>query len=498
VNCCWRAAARQREIAIRLSIGASRTRLIRQLLTESILLAATATAVGLLFAGWAGDLLVRHALGATGAAPFSAAVNVEVIAFTIAAAIVTVLLFGVAPAFRTTNLQPGTALKTSAARGSGARPRLQKFLVGSQVALSLVLLAGAGLFVRTLQNYARVSLGFSQEHVLSMSINPIAAGYPLARLPQLYRNLLARVETTPGVSSASMATCGLVTGCQTTSDISIDAYQPGAGEQVRVQENRISLNYFATTGMHLLEGRDFDDRDRADTPKVAIVNRAMAQHYFSGRSALGHSFGYGTHDTEIVGVVEDARVNRVQQPPVPGLTPWRNWPTHVLDARAIDDPRSIDVRRAVAEVDPNLPIDRVTTLSEQVASSLNQERLIAALTSIFGLLALGLACLGLFGVMSYAVSQRTTEFGIRMALGAHRSRVVRSVLRESLTIVVYGLVAGIPAALIASFLLSDLLFGVNPDLTTLSIAAALLVAVAAMASIRPRGELELRVRVPVA
>ena len=486
-----RAAARQREIAVRLSIGASRSRLIRQLLTENVLLVTIASVVGLLFAGWAGGLLVRTALGSTGAAPFAVDVNGPVIAFTVAAGLMTVFLFGLIPAFRTTSLELSTALKVSSPRGSSAGPTLQKFLVASQVALSLVLLVGAGLFVRSLQNYARVQLGFSQEHVMSVWINPHAAAYSPERLPQLYRTLVARVEAVPGVSSASVAVCGLANGCQNTGGIAIDGYQPSAGEDLRAQENRISLNYFSTTGMRLLEGRDFDDRDKENTPKVAIVNRAMVLRFFPNHIAVGRRLGYSTPDTEIVGVVEDARVNRIQDPPRPMVFyPLAQSPVDAgaLDVRAIGDPRSIvaEVRRAVADVDGSLPIDRVTILSDQVTGGLRQERLVAGLTSIFGILALALACVGLFGVMSYAVSRRTTEFGIRMALGAQRSRVLRSVFRESLAVVTYGMAAGIPAAVAASLLLSDLLFGVSPsDPATVSIAALLLVAVAALASLLP-------------
>jgi predicted permease len=486
-----RAAARQREMVIRLSIGASRSRLVRQLLTESFLLVTIATAVGLLFANWAGDLLVRQALGSTGSAPFSVKVNGQVMVFTTAVSTLTVLLSGLVPAFRSTRLQLGTSLKVSAARGSGAGPNLQKCLVAAQVALSLVLLVGAGLFVRTLQSYASVALGFSQEHVLTVWMNPHAAGYSTARLSQLYASLVDRVKSTPGVGSASVAMCGLASGCQTTSGIVIDGYQARADENLKIQENRISLHYFATTGMRLVEGRDFDDRDRDHMPKVAIVNRAMVQRFFPNQRAVGRRFGYGKADTEIVGVVEDARVNRVQQE----AGPMAFYPlaqevvdAGALDVRAIGDPHSLveSVRRAVTEVDDNLPIDRVTILSEQVARGLNQERLIAGLTSIFGILALGLACCGLFGVMSYAVSRRTAEFGIRMALGARRQTLLFAVFRESLAVVMVGLATGIPVAMGLSRLMSDLVFGVSTsDPLILSVAVGLLVAVAAMASVLP-------------
>jgi len=260
---------------------------------------------------------------------------------------------------------------------------------------------------------------------------------------------------------------------------------------VRAQENRVSPNYFTTTGMRLLEGRHFDSRDREGTTKVAIINRAMAERYFRHGTAVGRHFGYGRLDTEIVGVVEDARVNRVQEPAGPmAFFPMAQQITaaQTLDVRAIGDPRwlAADVRRAVIEVDRVLPIGRVTLLADQVAGGLRQERLIAGLTSLFGILALGLASVGLCGVMSYAVSRRTTEFGIRMALGAEQRSVLKSVVLESFVVVGWGVAAGLPAVLLASRLLSGLLFGVGPaDPAALSISVILLVSVAALASLVP-------------
>jgi len=482
-----RAAARRREIAIRVSLGASRGRVIQQLLTESVLLSAAACAAGLLTAGWAADLLVRRAAG-TGAS-LAVGVDWRVVVFAIVSAVATVLLAGLAPAFRTTKVETSLALRSASARGARARPRLQKALVAAQVGLSLVLVVAAGLFVQTLRNYARLSLGYSQEHVLSVSINFNSTGYPMERLSGLSDALIERVEAVPGVISASTAMCGLASGCRATSDIVIDGYRPAPGEPVRVQENRVSSSYFATTGMRLLDGRGLDGRDRANTAKVAVVNRSMARRYFPGQSPIGRRFGYDTPDIEIVGVVEDGRVNRVQQAP----TPMAFYPMsqgadpEVVDARTSGDPRVLvnEIRRAVSDVVPNVPTT-VFVLSEQVANGLNQERLVAGLTSIFGVLALGLASLGLFGVMSYAVTQRTVEFGIRMALGAPRSSVLSGVLRESLATAGLGLAAGLPAVLALSHAMGALLFGISPtDFRTMSSGVALLIVVAAAASIAP-------------
>jgi len=311
----------------------------------------------------------------------------------------------------------------------------------------------------------------------------------MERLSGLSDALIERVEAVPGVISASTAMCGLASGCRATSDIVIDGYRPAPGEPVRVQENRVSSSYFATTGMRLLDGRGLDGRDRANTAKVAVVNRSMARRYFPGQSPIGRRFGYDTPDIEIVGVVEDGRVNRVQQAP----TPMAFYPMsqgadpEVVDARTSGDPRVLvnEIRRAVSDVVPNVPTT-VFVLSEQVANGLNQERLVAGLTSIFGVLALGLASLGLFGVMSYAVTQRTVEFGIRMALGAPRSSVLSGVLRESLATAGLGLAAGLPAVLALSHAMGALLFGISPtDFRTMSSGVALLIVVAAAASIAP-------------
>jgi predicted permease len=484
-----RAAAREREIAVRLSIGASRNRVVRQLLTESAILAALACAGGLLLSGWTADLLVRRTLA--GPVPFAVGVDGRVVAFAVVAAVLTVLLAGLMPAYRVTSVAPGSALRDGSSRGSSARPRLQKTLVASQIALSLVLVVSAGLFAQTLRNYAHLNLGFSQEHVLTVSMNPLAAGYAPAQLGALSRALLQRVESVPGVASASTAMCSLATGCRDVSDVTIDRYQPAPGEAVQVQENRVSPDYFSTTGMRLVEGRNFDSADREGTSSVAIVNQAMARKYFGGQSPLGRRFGYRRRpDVEIVGVVEDARVNSVQQAPVPmAFYPMaQGADPEVVDVRAVGDPHNLmqDVRRAVSEVAPDIPIISVTILSEQVAGSLNQERLVAGLTAIFGVLALGLASLGLFGVMSYAVARRTMEFGIRLALGAQRAQVLTAVLRESLAVGVAGLAVGIPAVLIASRLLATFLFGIGPaDPATLAGSAMLLAAVAAAAGLLP-------------
>jgi predicted permease len=485
-----RAASRRREFAIRLSMGAGRSRVVRQLLTESALLAAVSCGLGLLVAGWAANLLVRSALG--GAARFGVHVDMRVVLFAVGAALLTVVLTGLAPALRSTGAPAGLALYVvsgASARVVPAQPRLQKLLVAAQVALSLVLVVAAGLFVQTLRNYSRVNLGFSQEHVVTVPLNLTSTGYPRERLGELSRALVERLETVPGVTSASTAMCALVDGCRSTSDVVVEGYRSTPGEIMQVQENRVSLEYFTTTGMRIVEGRGFDAGDRENTRLVAVVNRSMARRFFGDRSPIGKRFGYAQPDIEIVGVVDDARVNRVQQAPSPmAFYPMTQNPElQVVDVRTAGNPRDAlnDVRRAIASVLPDAPLGGML-LSDQVSNNLNQERLIAALTSIFGVLALALASLGLFGVMSYAVAQRTPEFGIRMALGASRTHVLATVVRESLMVVGIGAAIGVVAVFAAARLLVALLFGISgTDLSTLGAALVVLTTIAGLASAAP-------------
>ena len=489
-----RGAARQREIAVRLSIGASRARLIRQLLTESVLLSSVGAALGLLVAHWGSALLVRMAAGVkAGPAPIAAGVDGHVLIFTAALAVCTGILFGLAPAFRMTRVELNAALRadTHSVR-TRSRMSLTKMLVSSQVALSLVLVVGAGLFGKSLRNLLHLDGGFDREHLLTVRIDPQSFGYDKAQLEDISRQLVERVQSIPGVHSAAMAGCGLSDNCYNFEDgLQIMGYQTHPGEQMLVQGNIVGPKYFSTVGMQLLEGRDFSDRDNEKSPIVSIINEAMARRYFAGRSAIGQRFGSGTYNREIIGLVRDARVSSVQEAPVPMayyFLPQMMAPAEAMEVRTAADPRwSVEeVRKVVTDVDPNLPIRSVTTLSDQVNENVTQERLVAFLTFVFGGLALGLACFGLYGVMSYAVSRRTPELGIRMALGASRHQVLWNVLLESLGLVGLGLALGVPSVLAASKLLSGLLFGLTAsDPLTISGAVVILVGVAGIAASIP-------------
>ena len=486
-----RAEGRQREIAVRLSIGASRARLIQQLLTESFLLVAAATGIGLLMAQWASGLLVRMALGATnGPAPFLAGVDRHVLLFAIGISIATGFLFGLAPAFRATGIDLASAMKT-ASRNVAGRSRVSpaKFLVAAQVALSLVVVFGAGLFARSLRNLAHTELGFDREHVLTVWIDPRSAGYGADQLPGLYRKLIERMEAVPGVRSAAVSMCGLAVECRSTSGgLKISGYEPAPLEDVIVQFSYVSPGYLSTVGMRLLKGRDFDAHDQGNP--VAIVNETFVKRYLANRDPIGQRFGRKL-ESEIIGVIADARVNRVREPAVPmAYFPFDGDTVYAesLEIRAAGDPQTIaaDVRKALTQTAGNLPIERITTLTQQVDRSLNQDRLIAILATVFGFLALALGCFGLYGVMSYTVTKRTSEIGVRMALGASPANVLWAVLKDALGLIALGLAAGLPAAIFGSRSISALLYGLKPnDLTTLAAASGILIAVAIAASLIP-------------
>jgi predicted permease len=490
-----RAAARQREMAVRLSIGASRGRIIQQLLTESLLLAAAGGAAGLVIAPWASDLLVRVTMGVvSGPTPFTVGVDGRVLSFTATVSVLTSLVFGLAPAWRTTDMEIGTALKGSGSRGvlDGSGLTLAKALVAAQVSLSLVLVVAAVLFAQSFSNLLHLNLGFEQHEVISVRFDTRNIAYAPAELPQLSRRLLEGAESLPGVRSAAFAMCGLMLGCRANVDgLHISGYQAQPGEQVMVQENRVGPKYFRTVGMQLVAGRGIEEADTAATPSVAVVNEAMVRRYFRNRSAVGERFGYDTPDIEIVGVVRDARVNASREPPVPmAFYPLAQGPVGpgVMEVRVAGNADAIvpTLQKTIAAIAPGLPIETIAPAAVQASKSLSQERLVAGLTSILGGLALGLACLGLYGLMSYAVKRRTAELGVRMALGASQSRVLRMVLRESVVLVSAGLIVGVPIVVAASRLVSKLLFEVRADdPATIALAALVLVAVGAMSGYAP-------------
>jgi predicted permease len=492
-----RATTRQREIAVRMAIGAGRARLVRQMLTESFMMAFFGGALGVLFAWWASGALVAMVSNGPEPLPLNVAPDARVLAFTFLVSLGTAILFGSVPALRTTRVDVAPALKEARGAVSAAgRGGLAKTLIVSQVALSLVLLIGAGLFLRTLVNLANVDAGFDKENVLLFSIDPVDVGYKEdVRLTNLFQQIEQRVSAEPGVRAASVSFFTFNQGGW-TDPVSILGKPPTPENDRGATYNVVGSAYFSAMGIPLLVGRVFSDQDTEKSPKVAVINQTMAQRYFPDGSPIGRHFGVGgdpkhADDIEVVGVVKDAKTESLREQPFPeAYFPYtqRIGYYYDLEVRYSGDPKAIvtEVRHAVSDVDRNLPITYQNTLAEQVDRSIASQALIARLSAFFGLLAVFLACIGIYGLMGYAVTRRTSEIGIRMALGAGRWRVLWMVMRESLILVSVGLVIGVPVAVAAEGLVSKMLFGLRPvDPASLAGAASLLAAFAVIAGYLP-------------
>ncbi|MBI3469810.1 MAG: ABC transporter permease, partial [Candidatus Solibacter usitatus] len=440
-----RAAARQREIAIRLALGAGRARLIRQLLTESLLLALMGGAIGILFAFWAGNLLVRMVAGGPNPAPLDVHPDASILTFTAG-----------------------------------------------------VSLLGAGLFLRTLQNLQNVDLGYPREKLLLVRVDPVTAGYQGARLAAVFRTLLERFGAIPGVRGVTLSENGLFSGTESGDRISVEGYKPQKRGDDSARFDQVGPLYFSTLGIPMLAGREIDQRDIETSARVCVINEAMARFFFENRNPIGKHITDEFPDTrttfQIVGVSKDDRDHRLR-----GDIPRRFYipffqglggipPAANFEIRTFADPNSMvrTVRREVELVDRGLAILNVSPLGELLDRTLTQERLIAQLCTLFGLLALVLACVGLYGVLSYSIARRTNEIGIRMALGALPSSVLGAVLRETLLVVAIGIAAGIPAAFALTRLVSSKLYGLKAtDPLTIVAAGVVLIAAAMLAGYLP-------------
>lgn len=486
-----RGAAREREIAMRLAIGAGRGRLVRQLLTESMLLATTGAAIGLALAWFTSTFIVRLlGSGVSTGIILDLTPNWYVLAFTASAAAGTGILFGIVPAFRATAAGPAAALKQTSGSG-GSRLRLIPFLVTLQVALSLVLLAGAGLFVRTLQNLRNFDPGFRREGVLLAEINAQRLGYRVAQLAAFSKEMIERFENLPGAASASASASTPLGDLGFRTEVIVK----GQAEQQKLPAifTAVTPRYFETMQIPVVLGRDFTMSDDANAAKVAIVNEAFVRRYLPDGNPIGRHISTGT-DYEIVGVVKDAIAESLREtPPATLYVPLfqDEWFSATFEVRATGSLAAVssamrDVLRS------RLPADavQVRTLTADVEKSLIQERLMGNVGAGFGVLALLLASVGLYGSLAYAVSRRTREIGIRIAVGAIRRDVVWMILRQALTIVFIGILIGLPAAIAAARLasrqISPLLFGLKPtDPLTMAGAAVLLAAVATLAAYLP-------------
>ncbi len=505
-----RATSRQKEIAVRLSLGAGRGRLIRELLTESVLLAIAGGALGVILAYWASDILLAFMSSGRNPIILHVTPNLRVLGFTAGVSVLTGILFGLAPALRGTRLDLTPALKEGGAKivgrgggpSRGLRPDLGKALAVTQVATSLLLLIGTGLFVRTLANLQSENIGFDRSNILLFGVDPTQDGYKSERLARFYEELRRRIEAIPGVRSASLSRHTFINGGVTIDGVSIQGYTPTPGEpnnngSLSLHVNSVGPEFFETFGIPLVLGRAIGDRDTAATPAVAVVSRTFAHKYLGGTNPVGRRFGFGdqktSSDIAIVGVVGDVRYGKLRDeaPPtvyVPYAQNIQKLDEMSFEVRTIGDPQNWigPVRQAVQGLDSHLPLFDVKTQTEQIEQATFQERLFARLSSFFGLLALTLACVGLYGMMSYAAVRRTNEIGIRMALGAEKAKILHMVLREAITLTVIGIAVGVPAALAASRLVASMLYGLKPtDPVTIVAATCVLVAVAVLAGYLP-------------
>jgi len=488
-----RAAARQRGFAVQLSMGATRSRLMRQMLTECLLLSFCGGLLGIAVAFWCTSVLPKWASTRTAPIPLNLTPDARILVFSVLLTMATGLLFGLAPALKSAHIDPASVLKSSAQSISGreARWSLRKGLVAAQVALSLVLLVGAGMFLQTLENYSRLNPGFDRDHLLSVHLDTHLVNYQASDFPALYQALTSQIEAIPGVRSASVTTCSLVSGCIDSSEVRIpdDNHHQGSS-LAKAQVNSVVPNYFETVGIGLLQGREFATVDSPTSPKVAIVNQTFARRFLSNSDAIGRRFTYPDNALgiySIVGVVADARVNDIREAAPPVIYfPIAQAPGNIdgLEIRTMADPQWIATQapQAVAAVDPRIPIVDITTLSAEVKNNLTQQRMIARLTSIFGVLALGLACLGLYGVMSYIVQRRTSEIGVRLALGSTRSAVLRLVLKETLLLITLGGLIGLALSIAAMHLATSFLFGLSAEDPAIIAGAVFLLFLVSMAA----------------
>ena len=488
-----RAVVERRDVAVRMALGAGRLRVVRQRLTESLVLAATGALVGLLFAWWTTRVLIDLLPFEGAARALSPTPDLRVTVFAIVVATATALVFGLAPALQATRPLT-TPMNEAAGTGRGAGG-VRKGLVVAQVALSVLLLAGAGLFARSLYNLKTLDPGFASDNLLQFSVDPALSGYSRERAVRLARVLQEQLGALPGVTSASMADNAAMSGSRWQRTVQVQGYESQQDENMNPTVTSVGPGYFATLGIPVVMGRDFRPSDDARAPLVAVVNETMARYFWGDENPIGRRFGWGggtDADIEIVGVVADSKFTSIRDE-IP-----RFVYVPLLQAEQIDQVTFYARHRAgldglpsaagqvLQRVDPNLPIFDMKTMTDQVNESLFLERLVASLSILFGGLATVLAAVGLYGVMSYAVSRRTREIGLRMALGAEHRSLLRMVLGEAIVVTMVGILAGLSAAAALTRLVESQLFGLSPtDPVALAGAAIVLSGIALLAGYLP-------------
>ena len=470
-----RSTVRKKEIAVRLSIGASPVRLVRQLLTESILLAFTGGACGLLVARWGSYGLLRLTLGRSGLDGVIATLDAHILLFTAGVCLLTGILFGLIPAIRSLKFEVAPTLKDSSAAQRGLTSRSSgnwgKALVVCQVSLSVLVLFGAGLLVRSLQNLHNLDLGYQRDGLLMVDTDPLSAGYTVKKVPQFYDEITHRISALPGIRGVTCSMNGLFSGSESDSPMKVEGYVPVRGGSPVITLDAVGANYFSTLGVPIILGREIGPQDTTASQLVAVINQAMANSYFKNTNPIGKRIW--TDDEAhrnlppftIVGIAGNAQDHDLHKPVKPRFyVPLTQFPDNVYGinfeirtagkASALAEP----VRKTIRSFDSRVPIGAIRALDAQIDTSIHSDIVIARLSAVFGILALLLACIGVYGIMSYAVSGRTREIGVRMALGARRQDVLWLVLRGALIMVAVGIGIGIPAAFAASRLIQSMLF----------------------------------------
>jgi predicted permease len=495
-----RAANRKKEISVRLALGASRSHLIRQLLTESVLMSGLGGLLGLLFASWGTHALLALIADANnGAIVLDAGMDARVLLFMFVVAVLTGILFGLAPALRASKIDLASAIKDSATNISDARDkhRLGQSLVVAQVAASLVLMVSAGLFVRTLVNYENRNFGFDQRNLLTFGLDPTRAGYHDARLTNLYSQLLDRIQSLPGVRSATLMADAPFSGwSNNTSAYPDDEAKKPSNPAIRWQP--VGPDFFRTMDIPIVLGRGILRTDTASSPQVAVVDETFARKFFPNQSPVGRRFSLGLKfdpkgSYEIVGVCRPAELtDPTSDLKAKAYMSYAQFPKDLdemfFEVRSEGAPATIisELRNTVHQADASLPLIALKTQREETTEALAFQNLFARLTTVFGFIALILAMIGLYGSMAYSVTRKTHEIGIRMALGANPSNVLGMVIRQGITLTLIGLAIGIVAALGVTRVIRSMIFGVTPyDPATFLAVAAVLLAVAFLACYVP-------------